>query len=242
MTTQQFRLPCYMTDLRYRLRPTAFMDLAQQIGEDDAEAGGFGFSFLRERGLAWVLARQCVEFYNLPCFKDSLEMQTWHRDVSGPFYVRDYRLLAEDGTVAVASSSSWVLLDLKARTMVLPGKVDLPAVSDAAPGQHALEGYATKVIPQRGVPWKRAGERTAVFSDIDYNHHVNNVRYIGWALDVLPLDLLEEKPLKSLAINFNHEVHPGEKVELYVQENPSGEFFVEGRMESRQAFIVRLQV
>jgi len=231
-----------MTDFQYRMRPTAFMDLAQQIGEDDAEEGGFGFSFLRERGLAWVLARQSVEFYTLPRFKDSLEMQTWHRGVSGPFYIRDYRLLAEDGTVAVASSSSWVLLDLKTRAMVMPGKVDLPAVADAAPGQHALEGYATKVIPQRGVPWKRAGERTAVFSDIDYNNHVNNVRYIGWALDVLPMEVLAQKPLRSLSINFNHEVHPGETAELYLQENPSGEYFVEGQVESRQAFIVRLQV
>ena len=49
MTTHTLKLPCYMTDFRSRLRPTAFMDLAQQIGEDDAEAGGFGFSFLRER-------------------------------------------------------------------------------------------------------------------------------------------------------------------------------------------------
>lgn len=231
-----------MTDLRYRMRPTAFMDLAQQIGEDDAEAGGFGFSFLRERGLAWVLARQVVEFRKLPHFKDELEMQTWHRGVTGPFYVRDYRLIGADGEVAVASSSSWVLLDLQSRTMVMPGKVDLPAVEDAAPGMQAIDGVATKVSPARGVPSVKAGERTALFSDIDYNRHVNNVRYIGWALDVLPLTLLEEKPLRSLSINFNHEVHPGEKVALYIQENPSGEYFVEGRVEDRQAFIVRLQV
>lgn len=242
MTTHTLKLPCYMTDFRSRLRPTAFMDLAQQIGEDDAEAGGFGFFFLRERGLAWVLARQSVEFYRLPLFKEELEMQTWHRGVTGPFYVRDYRLIGADGEIAVASSSSWVLLDLNTRTMVMPGKVDLPMVEDAAPGQRALEGYAAKVMPPRGIPAVKVGERTAVFSDIDYNNHVNNVRYIGWAMDVLSLDLLAEKPLRSLSINFNHEVHPGETVELYLQENPSGEFFVEGRVESRQAFIVRLVV
>ena len=81
-----------------------------------------------------------------------------------------------------------------------------------------------------------------MFSDIDYNRHVNNVRYIGWAVDVLPMELLEEKPLRGLTINFNHEVHPGETVSLYLQENPSGEYFVEGRVEDRQAFIVRLEV
>lgn len=231
-----------MTDFRYRMRPTAFMDLAQQIGEDDAEENGFGFSFLRERGLAWVLARQNVEFYALPRFKDQLEMQTWHRGVTGPFYIRDYRLIGADGEVAVASSSSWVLLDLNTRAMVMPGRVDVPMLEDAAPGQHALEAYAAKVLSPRGVPAVKAGERIAVFSDIDYNNHVNNVRYIGWAMDVLPLDLLAENPLRRLSINFNHEVHPGETVELYIQKSPSGEFFVEGRVESRQAFIVRLEV
>lgn len=242
ITTQPLKLPCYMTDFRYRMRPTAFMDLAQQIGEDDAEAGGFGFSFLRERGLAWVLARQSVEFYALPRFKDQLEMQTWHRGVTGPFYIRDYRLIGADGEVAVASSSSWVLLDLNTRAMVMPGRLDLPMVEDAAPGLRALEGFATKVIPPRGVVPVKVGERTALFSDIDYNNHVNNVRYIAWAIDVLPMDLLSEKPVRSLSINFNHEVHPGETVELYLQENPSGEYFVEGRVESRQAFIVRLAI
>ena len=242
ITTQKLKLPCYMTDLRSRMRATAFMDLAQQIGEDDAEAGGFGFSFLRARGLAWVLARQRVEFYSLPQFKDELELQTWHRGVNGPFYVRDYKLLGADGKVAVASSSSWVLMDLASRTMVMPGKVDLPALADAAPGMQAIEGYASKVMPPRGLPQVKVGERAVVFSDIDYNRHVNNVRYIGWAVDVLPMELLEERPLRGLTINFNHEVHPGETVSLYLQENPSGEYFVEGRVEDRQAFIVRLEV
>ena len=109
-----------MVDNRFRMRAAAFMNLAQQIGEDNAEAGDFGFQRLKDQGLAWVLSRQFVTFHQLPKFKETVKLQTWHRGVEGPFYIRDYRMYAQDGTLLVESSSSWVVLNLESRAMILP--------------------------------------------------------------------------------------------------------------------------
>ena len=41
-----------------------------------------------------------------------------------------------------------------------------------------------------------------LFSDIDVNQHVNNVKYVQWALDNLPDGFQEQHVLKELSINF----------------------------------------
>lgn len=240
ITEKILRLPCYMVDCRSLLRPTAFMDMAQQIGEDNAEEGGYGYRRLRDEGLAWVLSRQSVRFNRMPVFKETLKMQTWHRGVDGPFYIRDYRLVGEDGSVAVESTSSWVVINLESRAMVLPHNLSFDAKAwECAEPVEAMSSIAPRIMAPRGMEASLAAEHKVVYSDVDYNMHVNNVRYIGWALDALPGDLAYTHTLKELNINFNREVHPGETVSLYLYEKPSGEYFVEGKVEGRQAFIIR---
>ena len=41
--------------------------------------------------------------------------------------------------------------------------------------------------------------------DIDLNRHVTNTRYLQWALDTLPLDVLDQKQLHELDIIFKAE-------------------------------------
>ena len=54
--------------------------------------------------------------------------------------------------------------------------------------------------------------RTSVYSDIDVNHHVNNVTYIKWAIDALGSELLDHYQLKTLKVSFRREVFEGEAV------------------------------
>ena len=92
----------------------------------------------------------------------------------------------------------------------------------------------------RGAALELLGTHTVRWSDIDYNQHANNVKYTVWAMDALPEELVNEKMVKELTINFNREARPGETVELWHALSPDGAHIIEGRTGDHQVFIERL--
>ena len=239
-TWESLRVPCYMTDSHALLRPVAFLDLAQNIAVQGADSLHFGDDELSSRNCAWVLARQNVRFERPVRHKSLVRIATWHKGAQGLFFLRDYLLLDSDGVPSVRSTSSWVVMDITERRLV---RFDsLSGIVDATPQStdHAIEEPAAKVGLPRESELTMIGTHRVLWSDVDYNHHANNVKYTVWALDALPEELVYEKQLKELTINFNREVRPGETVELWHALDPSGAHVIEGRVGDHQVFIERL--
>ena len=239
-TSRDLRVPCYMTDPHARLRPTAFLDLAQNIAVQGADQLKFGDVELKAFDCAWVLARQHVRFERPVQHKEPVKIMTWHKGPLGLFFLRDYLLLGSDGEVSVRSTSSWVVMNMTERRVVRNDFLSGIVSTDPQSTDHAIEEPAVKVTVPRGTELERIGAHRVHFSDVDYNQHANNVKYTAWAMDALPEELVYEKALKELTINFNKEARPGETVELFHTMDPDGAHIVEGRVGDHQVFIERL--
>jgi hypothetical protein len=92
-------------------------------------------------------------------------------------------------------------------------------------GLDALTGVPEAIArcPESGGQLKKAGERRAVYSDVDYNGHVNNTRYIQWIQDIMDPAILEQCERARLDINYLGEVKSGETVELWSAMLPVGD-------------------
>ena len=239
-TTEDSFVACYMTDCRHILRPSAFLDLAQHMAVFGADSLKFGDEQLGPRGCAWVLARQFVRFERPVMHKEHIKMLTWHKGIDGLFFLRDYQLLGEDGVPAVNSTSSWVIMSIAERRVVRNDFLSGIVSTEPQSRDDAVAEQTPKVVTPRGVQLELIGQRRVLYSDVDYNQHANNVKYTVWVMDALPEELVYNKFLKELTINFNKEARPGEVVELYHALDPDGAHIVEGRVEDRQVFIERL--
>lgn len=235
---QDICIPCYQINREALLRPSAFMDMAQEIAYWAALELGFGYENLHVHHTAWVLSRMHVHFHQSLKWRENASLFTWHKGAGGLFYLRDFELLAPDGTVAVQATSSWVVIDERTRHFVRPedlsGNLALDyEVADAIPEP------APKVALPRDAEAQSAGEHTVAYSDIDIIGHTNNARYVVWAMDCLPLEVAQQ-PMKDLYINFNKETTPGETVQLFrLQEG--GAWYVEGRVEGKSCFVVKME-
>ena len=117
---QEICIPCYQTDQDARLRPAAFMDMAQEIAYWAASELGFGYDTLHIHHHAWVLTRMHVHFGHSLRWRDPTVLYTWHKGSEGPFYLRDFELMGPDGKPAVQATSSWVVMDEQTRRLVRP--------------------------------------------------------------------------------------------------------------------------
>ena len=236
---ESLNLPCYMFDVKERLRPSSFMDLAQEIAAGGSAQLGVPDQVLLKHGLVWILARMKVEFVNLPKRLDSAMLETWHNGLDGLFFIRDYALRSPQGEAMVLASSSWIIMDVASRRVVRSD-----SLSDLIPAEPQCTEVALppseKLLPPAGCGMERVGEKTVLYSDVDYNGHANNAKYTQWAIDVLPWDVVTDGCIESLDINFNREAHPGEVVGLY--HCFDGVFhYVEGRSAGSRIFIEKIK-
>ena len=237
-TTQQLTLTCYDTDVAHYLKPGSFMDLAQEIAYISAASLGFGFDDLQRYGTAWVLSRMHIEFPSMPRWKDRVELQTWHKGFEGPFYVRDFRMTGADGQPAVLATSSWLIIDMTTRRLLRREHLADKLPLDTECHESAIDEPCGKVVmPPEGM--EEVAEHRVVYSDVDIIGHANNARYIVWAMDCLDYDWVSGCRVRSIRINFNKEVLPGETVELF-RAPVDGGWVVEGRVGDRSSFCTEI--
>ncbi len=236
----------YEVDNHKVLSPVGFMDWAQEMAYQAAEALGFGYSRMDVDHYAWVLSRFHITFPAPPSWRDKVEISTWHKGTRGPFFVRDFMVCDASGKREVLGTSSWIVLNEQTRSMVRMS--ELPSVVPEGSDSKfvAIDPVAPKLMMPRGSEPSLVKEHVVEYQDLDFIGHTNNVRYVEWSLGCIDTAFLAEHPLRDLQINFVHETHAGEKVGLWLlrqeAEGSQAVFFVEGRLpEGQVAFILRLE-
>lgn len=248
MTEERHRLTCEMVDVHNRLRPYAFMGLAQEIGNEDALKYGLGYFELLEKNLTWVLSRMHFVIRRPAMWRDEVLLRTNSRGVVGPFFVRDYILSDPADPAAepyVLATSSWVLLDFRERKLVRNDVLGDTALAQPGGLPGGLEDPSPRVAFPRKAERTRVGSRRVLYSDIDHNGHTNNATYILWAMDCLPQDVTLDRWCREVSINFSRETRAGEEVDLFLVETADPEagtriFWVEGVEGESVIFTARL--
>ncbi len=177
----------------------------------DAHCRTFGMSLLevRARDAMWVLTRLRLQMERFPVCGDEVVVETWASDrTNGIRAVRDFRFLSTSGEVLGHALSIWLLLDVtKRRPVRLP-----PVILGIRYAENSIPGEFE--FPRLTAPEQTAYHRKfhVSWSDLDANNHANNVNYIRWALDALPLGVCRDYALTQLDIEFLAEALYGQEL------------------------------
>lgn len=221
----------YQCDFDQRVKPEVFFQFMTDAAGSHSDLLGYGFKQLIEKNYYWVLSRLKLQFYRFPMFGDEITIRTWPKTIQQKiFFIRDFEILAKDGTKLAAATSAWLIIDASTRKMVptAAAHLDLPSI----PEKHGLEGPLER-IGLRGAGVNRLNVK-AGYSVVDMQGHVNNSRYIQWVCDCFPWEMYRTKLLDWIQINYDNEILPGDEVELLVdQPDPAGALYtVEGMNRS----------
>jgi acyl-ACP thioesterase len=208
---ESFNLRFGAVDRSDRLTLAATFDFFQEAAINHAEALGVGRDAMVKTGQLWVLSRLSVIWDRRPRWRDPVTVRSWPRGWEKLFALRDYDIRDAAGVPVVRGRSCWIILDMEKRRPLRP-----QAVMETLPineGLNAMDGVPPS-LESRGDAL-RVGERRARYSDVDYNGHVNNARYVQWIQDLLDMETLENWGRARLDINYLGEVKPGQTVELW---------------------------
>lgn len=206
--SEEFLVRSYQTDLNARMRPSAIMELMQEVAGEHAEKLGIGRNALMVKNIAWVLTRLEVAMERYPVSGERITVETFPMPVRRWFFPRYFLFKDANGTEIGRAGSLWVLLDFSTRRMSKPDFV-LPLMPDNSDLLAPL-GLPAPVTEVSGT--LVTANRLPVYTDLDCNGHVNNTRYMDWCCDALGIDQLKTRVLRHFEVNFDQEVLPGQEI------------------------------
>ena len=239
--TENRIVSCYEANANHLLRPAAMLDMMQEAAGRDAETLGFGYEKMISSNTAWVLSRVKLVFHQYPKWRDNVVFKTWHQGANRIFYLRDFFMEDPQGNRLISATTSWLIIDLASRRMVRDR--ELADNFDNSQAGYAIEEQAEKVTLPKEIEPELIDTHKVVWSDIDTNGHVNNVKYVVWALDVLDYELVSKKTIKELLVNFDSEVLPGQSVDLYrvvEQVDDTLVCYIQGKVDGKASFSVKI--
>lgn len=216
-----FFVASHMADSKHRLRVVAFMQMAQDMAMIGADGLGFGYDTLDQHHTAWVLSRMHIHFDQLPKWRSTVNLRTWHKGTSGPFFLRDF-ILNDAGSDCITATSSWVVLDLLERKMVRMDTLGSLIPQEGEAPEHAIETPAPKVVVPKSAILLSETPHKVAYSDVDFNEHTNNTRYVEWAMDTIAYDELCSANIKDIYINFIQETRPESELLLKLYKPAEG--------------------
>ncbi|KAL6182651.1 hypothetical protein ACLB2K_044066 [Fragaria x ananassa] len=192
------------------------MNLLQETALNHVTGSGLagnGFGATREmslRKLIWVVTRVHIQVERYSCWGDVVEIDTWV-DAAGKngmrrdWIIRDYHTQE----IITRATSTWVIMNRETRRL---SKIPDQVRQEVEPFYLNRAAIATEKIDKEKIDKLTDGTTGRIrsglaprWSDMDANQHVNNVKYIGWILESVPLKVLEEYDMTSMTLEFRRE-------------------------------------
>ncbi len=199
-------------DFTERASISSMCDIILEAAGEDAYKRGFGIDVLAERNLGWVLSRMCVELDYMPAEYSEFTIHTWISDYNRLASTRNFTLTDDEGRMFGRAVSQWCMLDFSTR---MPADVNLLARMHEGV---MVDAPSPCERPRRiaAVGSEPTAKHRVVYSDIDFNRHMNTMRYIDMVCDLLPIDELERLNAVRVDMNFMRESRYGDVLSLCV--------------------------
>ena len=213
--TSPYQLRTSDFDRYERIKPASALDIFQDIAAIQAENMGIGYETMTSRCVFWAVARTKLEIVKNPVMHTTVNARTWPHDPNRLMFQRDYSMKDLDGNLLIKATSEWMLMNIETRTIE-----SILDHCDTSSYEYAPDRAFEKKI-RRTKPFAPEDATAGPFvvvpheSDVDPNGHVNNACYATYILDVLELN--ENEAVKTLQIDYRHEVHAGQKLEMLVK-------------------------
>ncbi len=213
--TETFCVRSYDVAPHGRAAIQALCNYFQEAAGNHAEELGFSRDAMLAHGTAWVLMRLRIAVDRYPEWQHTVTVETWPSGVeSGLYATREFVLFDADGDRLARGTSAWAVIDVERRRPTrIPGVLqDLDT-----PDRPRPLDFADRRVP--GLDRVDQERRFDVrFSDLDLNQHVNNVRYVEWALEAAPESVLLHQQPTDIDIQFRAETTFGQAVVTQLQQ------------------------
>ena len=188
------------TDPSGIMRPSRVLEYMQETANLQCRDYGLDLNDLfYNEGFGFLLSRLQLRV-NVPlrAYED-IEVRTWCPPSRALSFLRCFAIL-RGGEVAAEALTTWALMDVRNKALVKVSDFDREFPMGDALDEATLP---KKVRIPAAAEMDTVGERRIVYSDLDFNFHMNNTKYPDMVCDYLPD--MRGKFVSSLSLAYMNE-------------------------------------
>ncbi|WP_040214721.1 acyl-[acyl-carrier-protein] thioesterase, partial [Clostridium polynesiense] len=216
---KEYEVRYYEVDYKQRLLPTALLNYFGDMAMAHSEKCGVGLEYLKEKNLAWVLYKYDIEIFKYGILNEKIKITTEAYGFKKFYAYRNFYAENSRGEKIAEGKAVFLLINYERRR-----PVRIPEDFYAAYGAEGDIKEEIKLYKLQRLT-DAAEERTFTvrYTDIDTNTHVNNVKYLDWLIEAVPLNIVKNSFLKNIKIDYLKECFYGDtiksKAEIFNEEN-----------------------
>ncbi|SCY54838.1 acyl-[acyl-carrier-protein] thioesterase [Desulfoluna spongiiphila] len=219
--TRKLKVRLSEVDPRALLKVQSLFDWFQDGGCEHAAQLGMSAAELLAQNYTWVLLKYQVRILRYPVWNEEVTLTSWRSPLNDLYDLREFRVTDAWGETLITGNSAWVVMDYTTRK---PTRLSRCLSAEQRSGGGAIPDSFERILPVKA-PDHTTDFRVRI-SDLDFNRHVNNSIYIGWALEALPESFLGHHLPTRLEVRFIREIARGRAVvsEAQVDETEDNAF------------------
>lgn len=212
-------------DRNYHIKFPQLLEILGTVSTKHTNSVGIDPYYLSSRGFAWILYQWKIEMIETKLYARPIKIETFEIDKRGMYFIRYFGIYDETERIIGRGFSKWVIIDLKKRRIAkIPSEIldafyiegekklkNMEWIMDLSD-----ETLKNKTLRENGCRECRFPLR---YYDIDPNQHVNNVKYLEWAIESLHEEkhFLQDHIPRSVCIVYKKEKSPDGEVVCRVQ-------------------------
>jgi len=207
---KEYVINYYDVDNKKRALVTSIFNFLGDIAMEHEEVVCEATNYLYDRNMTWVLYKWDVNIRTYPTYREKVTIRTKANFIKRFYAHRTYEMIGESGRVIATGESIWFIIDMESRR---PSRIP----------QELYELYGIDIKNKDAIENNKIAspvtaeyekEFSVRYSDIDSNNHVNNVKYIGWAIESTPEDIVDNYAVNDVKVIYEKEIAYGEKLKV----------------------------
>ena len=187
--------------------PAAVLNYFQETAQQQNHHLGIGSDYLDQRHMAWFIVKYHIKINQWPSYGETVFCQTEAKCLHSFIAQRSFVLTDAHDKILIDAMTEWFLVDTEKNEMLHLENYD------------QLDRYECKnekmVFRLKRFPKIKAYESSKQFQvrylDIDFNKHVNHVKYLEWAIESIPPEIAKKGViLEDIKIIFKKQTFYGE--------------------------------
>src|SRR5574344_618045 len=211
------------------LRIASFLRLIQEVSIGGSAFLGKGVETLKAKNLYWVVMSYHFQISRWPSANEKITIETFPGVTKAFIYPRHYIVYDEKGAIIVRGISLGAVRDHANHQPTIPpaNGVDIAAIHEEGalswPPRQVLEGLSVKE------------NRLVRNSDLDFNGHMNNIRYVDFALDSDDFAFYSSHTPSEFQMTFSSETTLGKSMEILSKLSDERRDY-QGKVEGKPVF------
>ena len=183
--------------------PTTILTLLEETAAEHCYAIDHSLYDLKKQDIGWVLLSGIIQMDRYPTYKEKIIIRTWMSSYSFIKGIRENIIYDEQDNIIGRAKGLWVFFDIKRRRPVQIFN-DIKEKWSYCNEESIKHNMAINIEVNESESYVKKYDVNRF--EIDMYKHLNNIRYLQWAIDSIDEDIIDNCCLSSIEGRFVAEV------------------------------------